>query len=434
LIFAFFTRFKAILSIGIIFGILLFFAFKIIIPFLLPPKHLIIGIPGRFTPSTLPSSIGEMVGNGLTKLSPNGNPVPDLALSWETTDKGKTWIFRLDDKKTWQDGKKVTSDSISYEFSDVKIERPDDKTLVFKLQNSYSAFPTVVSRPVFKKGLLGTGKWTVRDLSLAGSYIDKVTLENADKQQIIYKFYPTEERTKVAFELGQVSEIQNIVDPSPLTAWRNIKSEKIIDKGEFVAIFFNNQDKILAEKNIRQALSYAIDKQALSDERTISPISSDSWAYNSQVKPYNYDLVKAKQMVDEYKKESKLDKISVSLTATSILLPQAELIKKNWQAVGVETEIKVETGIPESYQAFMAILDIPDDPDQYSLWHSTQIESGTNITKYNDPRIDKLLEGGRSELDQESRRKIYLDFQRYLLEDAPAAFLYYPAFYKVSRN
>ena len=52
----------------------------------------------------------------------------------------------------------------------------------------------------------------------------------------------------------------------------------------------------------------------------------------------------------------------------------------------------------------VVIFDIPEDPDQYSIWHSTQ--DATNITHYESPRIDKLLEDGRSEIDTESRRKI----------------------------
>ena len=54
-------------------------------------------------------------------------------------------------------------------------------------------------------------------------------------------------------------------------------------------------------------------------------------------------------------------------------------------------------------------VDIPKDPDQYSLWHSTQ--TSTNISHLKNARIDKLLEDGRTELDQEIRKKIYLDFR-----------------------
>jgi len=100
--------------------------------------------------------------------------------------------------------------------------------------------------------------------------------------------------------------------------------------------------------------------------------------------------------------------------------------------VGVNINLQVISTIPTDFQAFLAIFDIPDDPDQYSIWHSTQ--TSTNITRYEDPRVDKLLEDGRSQIDLESRKKIYLDFQRFLVEDSPAAFLYYPTIYSISRK
>jgi len=54
-----------------------------------------------------------------------------------------------------------------------------------------------------------------------------------------------------------------------------------------------------------------------------------------------------------------------------------------------------------------------------------------NITKYNDPRIDKLLEDGRMTSDEERRKELYFDFQKSLTEDLPAIFLYHPYKYNV---
>jgi len=110
----------------------------------------------------------------------------------------------------------------------------------------------------------------------------------------------------------------------------------------------------------------------------------------------------------------------------------AEKIKKDWEEAGAKVQIEITPNVPLNFQAFLATVDIPKDPDQYSLWHSTQ--TGTNISKYNNPRIDKLLEDGRTELDQETRKKIYIDFQRFLIEDSPAIFLYHPTFYTISRK
>jgi peptide/nickel transport system substrate-binding protein len=432
LIGAFIGRFRVLILISIGVGIAFFFILRFFLPLLIESQSLRIGITGRYTLSTLPNAILDMVGDGLTKLDANGNVEPNLASSWETSDKGKTWTFTLKDNLYWQDGKKVVSSGISYQFSDVTIERPDTKTITFKLQNPYSAFPTVVSRPAFKSGLLGTGEYRVTGISLNGSVVEELSMKNKNAGIVIYKFYPTEEKTKLALELGQVDRIQDILEPSPLDSWNKMKITEKSNTGQYVGVFYNIQDKLLAEKNIRQALSYAIDKDTLSGKRAISPISIDSWAYNPQVKPYDYDPVKAKTMIDDYKKSAKLTDISVNLSTTPILLNSAEKIAKNWQAAGVNVNLQVISQVPSDYQAFLAIFDIPDDPDQYSMWHSTQ--TATNITHYQNPRIDKLLEDGRSEINIDARKKIYFDFQRFLVEDSPAAFLFYPTTYTIGRK
>jgi len=429
---AFFTRFKVLILFSVSVGFAFFFILKYLIPVLSTSQVTRIGLTGRFTSSELPDSILNQIGNGLTKIDPNGNVSADLASSWETPDSGKTWIFTLASNKYWQDGKKVVSGGITYQFSDVTVEHPDDQTIIFKLQNPYSAFPSVVSRPTFRSGLLGTGEYKVTNITIEGGIVEELFLADKPGNKIDYKFYPTEDETKLAFELGEVDKITGLFDPTPLNSWPKIKIENITNTGEYVAVFFDTQDKILGEKNLRQALSYAINKEALGGERAISPISINSWAYNPQVKPYDYDPVKAKQMIDDYEKTANINSLTINLSTSSVLLTQAEEIAKDWENVGVNTNVQVITQIPADYQAFLAIFDIPDDPDQYSIWHSTQV--ATNITHYQNPRIDKLLEDGRSEVSQEDRKKTYLDFQRFLVEDSPAAFLYYPASYSISRK
>jgi peptide/nickel transport system substrate-binding protein len=433
LIGAILSQFKILILISIFIGIAFFFILRYILPLVSATKVIRIGTTGAYGVDNLPDSIVSMISSGLTKIDKDGSPMPDLAQSWESPDNGKTWIFTLKDNLYWQDGKRITSRDISYPFSDVTTSFPDNRTISFKLQNPYSAFPTVVSRPIFKTGLLGTGQWRVTNIILNGSIVEQLTLRNKRGEQIIYKFYPTEESAKVAFELGQVDELTNIFIPSPLNTWQRIKITKDINTHEYVAVFFNTQDKLLNEKNLRQALAYAINKDSLDDGmRAISPISIDSWAYNPQVKTYDYDPNKAKSMIDTYKKSSKINEINITLSTPSLLLSQAESIQKDWQAVGINVSLQVVTGVPTDYQAFLAVFDIPEDPDQYTIWHSTQVL--TNITHYQNPRIDLLLENGRTEVNTNDRKQTYMDFQRFLVEDSPAAFLYYPAIYTISRR
>lgn len=428
---AFIARFRLLLVLSVILGILVFFSLKFIGPFFFGHKVERIGITGRFRTDTLPPSILELAGDGLTKINSSGTLEPGLASSWETLDKGKAWIFHLKDGLVWQDGKKLTSYDINYEFSDLKIEKPDPKTIKFILQNPFSPFPSVVARPVFRKGFLGTGQWKVTKVSIAGNFVQEFSLENKKKDRKTFKFYPTEERTKLAYKLGEVDILPNIFNPAPFDSWKVASVDAKPDKSEFVAVFFNTQNKLLSEKGFRQALAYAIKKENFDGPRAISPISPSSWAFNPQVKTYNYDPQRARQLLDELPKDLK-ESLNIKLLTSPILLNTAEAIIKDWEAVGVTANVQVYSGISGDYQALLAIFDIPDDPDQYSVWHSTQ--TATNISHYQNPRIDKLLEDGRAELDSEQRRKIYLDFQRFLVEDSPAIFLYHPISYTIERK
>lgn len=426
---ALFKRFKAVVFIGVILGIILFFLIRIVFPIISEGKTERIAMTGRFHSEQLPQDILRLISGGLTQLNESGTPEPDLASSWESPDKGKTWIFHLKES-SWQDGQPVTSSSVVYEFSDVEVEKPDDKTIIFKLKDPYAPFPSVVAKPTFRRGLLGTGEWKVKKVLVTAGFIRDITLVNSNKDKKIYKFYPTTERTKFAFKLGEVDTIEKTLDPFPFDSWNTANISEVQNENQVVTLFFNTQDVILAEKSVRQALTYAINKNPLG-ARAVSPISPNSWSYNPQVKTYSYEVDRAKELLEELPLDFK-NKLEIKLVSTPALLSTAEAIAKDWEAVGVKTTVQVSSIIPSEFQAYLTIFEVPHDPDQYSIWHSTQ--DATNISRYSSPRVDKLLEDGRSELDLEERRKIYLDFQRFLLEDIPAAFLYHPTYYTITRK
>lgn len=427
---AFFKRFKLIIVIGIVIGIIFTLLFNRVVSNTIGGQTRRIGIAGRFTTENLPDEILDMIGDGLTSLDEKGNVQPSLSEKWETADGGKSWIFTLKENIMWHDESTLTTEDVQYNFDDVEIDRPSENTIVFTLKEPFTLFPSVLSSPIFKRGLLGTDKWRVKKINFSENTISNLTLTDLENNEIVYNFYPTEQRTKTAYKLGEVDEVENLFNPSPLDEWNNSEITKNINKGQVVTLFFNTGSELLSDKSVRQALSYAIDKSKLGEKRAISPISVNSWAYNPTVKPYDYDPDRAKEVFDDIIKGG--GKPSIKLVSAPALLPTAELIKNDWEKVGLEVEIQVSAIIPTEFQAFLAIFDLPDDPDQYSIWHSTQTD--TNISSYTNPRIDKLLEDGRKELVNEERKGIYLDFQRFLLEDSPAAFLYYPETYSVKRK
>ncbi|MFC1710051.1 ABC transporter substrate-binding protein [Patescibacteria group bacterium] len=429
LIGAFISRFKGIIVIGLIIGFLIFTIINFIAPILLSRSVEVIGVTGRYTLETLPNSILGKISEGLTEMDETGEVAPKISDGWNTPDNGKTWNFTIDENFKWQDGSAIVSNDIVYNFSDVETEHPDEKTIVYKLKDNFSHFPTVVSDPIFKKGLLGSGEWKVEKLNLKSGIIQGLILKNEESETVIYKFYPTEERAKLAFKLGHVGSLHEILDPKPLNNWKTVELKENINYNRIVTLFFNTEK--LDDKTLRQTLIYAINKSESGGERAIGPISPLSWAYNPQVKRYDYNQQKAKEAADELPKELK-DNLNLKIVTTPILLSLAEAISSDWEAIGISSEVLVSSVIPDDFDAFLAIFDVPYDPDQYSIWHSTQNIS--NISRYKNPRIDKLLEDGRNEIDRDERMKIYLDFQRFLVEDSPAAFLYHPATYNILRK
>lgn len=426
LIQAFFKRFKGIIFVGFVFGIIVFLFLTLLLPSLTSTKQRI-GLLGRYTVDNLPEEIAYKISGGLTKTDDSGNIVPNIAKSWQTTDGGKNWEFTIDENAKWQDGKKIIANDINYEFSDATIEKIGDNVIKFNLDNQFSAFPVILTKPIFKKGLLGTGEWKVKKVSLVGGYLQDITLTNSKKDKLIYKFYPTEERLILGFKMGEIDSIYSLQDSSAFKDWKIVKIDTEVGYNNFVGIFLNTESEKLSEKAVRQALNYAIDKDSFTDknfenQRALGPVSPFSWAYNPQVKQYQMDLEKTEE----------IENLSIKLSTLPNLLKTAEKIAEDWKKAKLDVEVEVVTSVPQDYEAFLATVDIPKDPDQYSLWHSTQ--TATNISRFKNPRIDKLLEDGRTELDQETRKKIYLDFQRFLVEDVPAIFLYHPTFYTVTRK
>lgn len=429
LLLVFLSRFKAVILISVVMGLLVFITFEKIAPNISNIKPQKIAITGRYTVEELPDNILHMISKGLTTIEEDGTVLPGVG-DWSTSDKGKTWVFKINGDHYWQDNKKLVSNDIGYLFTDVNVIRDSEDTITYQLKDPFSPFPAIVSKPLFKKGLLGLGEWKVKNLKLNGNYVQELFLENSSGKKVIYKFFPTEDASKTAFKMGRVDEIHNLSNSEPFERWNTAKVDSLINTHQVVTLFFNTQDKYLSDKSLRQALVYSIDKNALGP-RALSPIASTSWAYNPQVKEYAFDSMRAKEILSEMPKDV-MENLAIKLVTTPILLDKAEDVAKAWNKVGIKTEVQISSVIPTEFQAYVTILDLPDDPDQYPLWHSTQ--TNTNISKYTNPRIDKLLEDGRVAIDIEERKRIYLDFQRFLLEDVPAAFLYHPINYQITRK
>lgn len=214
---------------------------------------------------------------------------------------------------------------------------------------------------------------------------------------------------------------------------------------------FNLKHKPFDDKRVRQAINYAIDKQELIDgvllglgEPVASPYKPGTRWTNPDLRPYSYDPEKAKALLREagfadHDGDGILDRDGKPL-AFEILTNQnkqremsAVLIQRRLKEIGILVNIRVlewasfigrfiKTG---EFDAVVLGWSLSLDPDQYGIWHSSQQAPGQfNFIGYNNPRVDRLLEQGRLELDPDKRMKIYHEFASTLLEDSPIVYLF----------
>lgn len=389
-----------------------------------------IGIIGEYNPSSLPLSVQTLISHGLTNVLPDGKVESMLSQSWEATNSAKTFTFTLRKDLEWSNGKKVVASDINYNIRGVTLIPIDDYSLVAHLQYPYSPFPTLVSKPILLPGLKGFGEYKVKGISLQGDTVRSIQLEPKSEKSATkaITFYRTEAQGVLAFKLGEIATLEELSTASALKDWGDVTIHERIRYDRIVTLFFNTRDPLLSDKSIRQGLSYGVPE--LPYKRAGSPISQTSWAYTDNVRNYAYDPVMAKKLLTRTPIASSSSELILSTFPA--YLDVAQSIASSWNALGIHTTVKVENAVTPNFTVFLSAQDLPPDPDQYPLWHSTQTQ--TNITGYANVKIDKLLEDGRQELDYDKRTKIYTDFQRRLVEDAPAAFLYYPTVYTVTRG
>lgn len=428
LIQAFWRKHRRIIIISLGITLLLIFFLPKLVSFSFIRRQQKIGFVGRYNLSNLPYEITSLISYGLTIPLPDGSVEPGLAESWEVREDGKIYIFAIKDNVFWHDGSRVISKDIDYNFSDVSVSVLDNKRIRFELKEAFSPFPAVVTRPVFKNNLVGLGDYQVKSIQKSGQIIRRLILQpktDRNKPNLIIHFYPNEEAAITGYKLGEVDSLEDIFSPNELENWANTEIKPTIKYDRYSAIFFNTQNEKFVDKPVRQALAYAIEKKW--QPRALSSYNPNSWAYNSTVKTYDLDLENAKSLIGQ--NESPVDKIHLSTVPS--LLSVAEEVKKAWNELGVETEIGLIQSTSEDFEVLLVSQQIPRDPDQYVLWHSTQ---ATDLSQYKSPKLDKLLEDGRKTLNQEEREAIYQDFQRFLVEESPAIFLFHPTVYSVKRK
>jgi peptide/nickel transport system substrate-binding protein len=213
---------------------------------------------------------------------------------------------------------------------------------------------------------------------------------------------------------------------------------------------FNLKHKPFDDVRVRRAINYAVDKQEIIDGvylglgiNIASPYKPGTRWSNPNLKPYPYDPDKAKALLKEagfidsngdgiLERDGKPFSFEIVTNQNKEREKSAVLIQRRLKDVGIEVKIRaiewasfisrfIKTG---DFDVVVLGWGLGLDPDQYSIWHSSQQAPGQfNFIGYNNPSVDKLLEQGRLELNPDKRMKIYHEFARVLLEDSPIVYL-----------
>lgn len=435
---AYLKKWRMVILTSILAGIVGFFLFVGILQLYIQPLILketqTIGFEGVVTPLTIPDSILEDISYGLTKVASDGRILPGASESWEIRNNGKQYIFHLKKGQYFHNGDELTADNIPLEFKEATVKKIDKYTVVYDLQEQYAPFLASVAKPLLLDNFEGLGEYKFNDVGVNGGFIKELELihtkDKKKRKKII--FYPSEEALKIAFLLGDVDKIVDVKDPTfknqDLGKWKRVKVTKSIDHNTLVTLFYNTQDDTLSEKKVRLALHNALPETFSQGQRTYGSIPEDSVFFARTI---NYGIID-EELAKTYLEGTAFDskKTTLTISTTKEYEQVAKIIQASWAKIGINSKIEIVQKIPEKFQIFLYSFSVKADPDQYVLWHSSQ---KNNISLYKNLRIDKLLEDGRITTDPKLRMNIYADFQKYLLDDAPASFLYYPTVYSVSR-
>jgi len=428
--------------------------------------------------------------DGLTRYKDGTLEVePSLAESWTISDDGTVYTFKLRSGIKFQDGTDFNADAVkfnfdrmlkddhpfhdtgpfplSFFFSAVKdVKAVDATTVEFTLNAPYAPFLSNLAYPTglivspaaveksgkdFGRNPVGTGafkfeEWEANAKVVVSRY-DEYWDGAAPLEAVVYRPI-TDANTRIAEMLAGGLDIMVEVPPDSLQQFRDGGEFQVLEQaGPHVwFLILNAKEGPFADKLVRQAANYAIDKKALVDNvlQGTADIAAGptppafAWAYDESLEPYPYDPEKAKELLKQAGYDGKELTFYVTEGGSGMLDPIAmgTAIQADLQAVGMKVKIetyewntflgKVNPGLEgKADMAEMAWMTNDPDTLPYLALRSEAFpdKGGFNSGYYSNPEVDELLNKAREVTDQGERAKLYKEMQKIVQEDAPWVFV-----------
>ena len=429
----------------------------------------------------------NLIYNGLFEVDGKGNIIPSLADKVEISSDQKEYTVFLKDNVFWHDGVPFTSDDVIFTISSIQnpliksplrlawqgvtVEKISNSVVRFHLQNPYEPFLQNLTLKIIPKHIwedinpyqiyyneynlkpIGTGPYLFNNLekdkkgnitsySLIAN--ENYFFEPAKITNLTFIFYKDYESAKQALLKKQI----NSLAPVSIDDYNFFENKKDFNVYKlylprYYAVFFNFNNSLFQNKDLRKALNLAIDRNYLVQEifknqafPLTTPISPNFFGY-TEIKQ-NVDISQAQQIINQIKNSKngpKEIKFNLYLPDTEELIKVANYLKDSWQKIGVEITINplplsdLQKNIIQSrdYDALLFGEVINQDPDLFAFWHSSQVnDPGLNLSMYKNPDLDKLLEEVRQISNQDTRKQDLEKIQTILFNDSPAIFLYNP--------
>lgn len=455
-----------------------------------------IGEPSNLLPvlssDSASSDINRLVYNGLIRYDKNLQLEGELAESWDISEDQLTFTFHLRRDVTWHDGAPFTSADVLFtyqmyinpevptsyaeDFLQVaSAEAPDPFTFRVTYQKPYApaleSWGTAihpkhllegqdVTKSALSRSPIGTGpyrfvKWD------AGEKIELLANQDYFEGQpyihrVVYRVIPDTSTQFLELQAGGLDlmgltpiQYQTQTDTPAFT--RKFNKYRYLSFS-YTYLGYNLTRPLFQDVRVRQAISYAIDKQEIIDGVLLGlghvatgPYKPDTWVYNANVKRYAYDPEQARTLLAEAgwadsNGDGVLDRNGETLAFTIVTnqgndlrSKTAEIIQRRLKEVGITVDIRIvewatflkEFIFPGNFDATILGWSGGPEPDQFNIWHSSKTAPRElNFVRYTNQEVDDLLEQGRRTFDQDKRKQIYDRFQEILAEEQPYTFLY----------
>jgi peptide/nickel transport system substrate-binding protein len=418
----------------------------------------------------------QLMFNGLTRKDDKFDPAPDLAERFESSSDYKAFTFYLRPNVRFHNGRTLSAADVKYTFDttlalsesdkradlqrdhvSVELDSTNPLKVTFRCENPCPGLAnTILPIGIIPEGTsdqqdkrpVGTGPFKfesyTEDQEVVLSAFDEYFEGPSSIKRLAVRIIPDNSARESELRKGSVDLAIN-ADFDPVTVESlqtapGIKTE-ITDGTNITHLGVNVQDPILKDRRVRQALAYAIDRDAIIRDvlrgqalpaRSILP--PNQWAYEPNSADYKYDPDRARRLLAEAGKSSL--KISLKTSTVSVTRKIGEAIQEQMRRVGVDVELqsleqqKLNQDLSEgNFQLYLRILvggNQSTDIFKFVYGSKSIPPNGQNRSRYSNPQVDKLLDEAQT-ATRERRKEIFSQVQKILAEDLPQIYLWYPS-------